>query len=185
MLKYTRKQKHHERDPKAFMKYIVLGSDHAAFQLKSDIASFLTEKGYTVEDCGCDSEHQSVDYPSIAEKVALKINDIQTTKPQAETMGILCCGSGVGVAMSANRFPWIRAVRAHESLSARLSREHNNANVLCLGARLIAKEMALDILETWLATPFDGGRHERRVSMMSDLTPSTADLPKESSSCSI
>jgi ribose 5-phosphate isomerase B len=176
------------------MTHIILGCDHAAFELKSNILTFLEAQGHTVEDSGTHTQEQAADYPFIAQQVVYKIKEVQHTLPEEKDIfGILCCGSGVGMAMSANRFPWIRAVRAHESLSARLSREHNNANVLCLGARMIGTEMALDIVQIWLETPFLGERHEKRVHMMSELNPSAPNHPplsqsctsKESSSCSI
>lgn len=149
------------------METIVLGADHAGYRLKEHLADALRNRGYAVEDVGCYSE-DSIDYPAIAGELAEKIREIgaQTGKPPR---GVLCCGSGIGIAISANRFPWIRAVVAHDHYSAVMSRRHNDANVICLGGRVIAPELADDLLEAWLSTPFEGERHQKRVDMMGDL----------------
>jgi len=140
------------------MESFVLGADHAGYRLKEKIAAYLREKGCQVEDIGCYSE-DSVDYPSISAGLAQKFKDLQKTAPGVR--GILCCGSGIGVCISANRFPWLRSVEAHDHNTVVMSRKHNNTNVLCLGARVIAPELAIDLLETWLKTPFEGGRHQK------------------------
>lgn len=145
------------------IKKIILGADHAGYQLKERIARALLEKGYSVEDIGCFDE-TSVDYPSISQTLAEALK-----KDTATQRGILCCGSGIGICMAANRFPWIRAVEAHDHHTAMMSRRHNDANVLCLGGRVIAPELALDIVENWLNTGFDGGRHQNRVDLMSNM----------------
>jgi ribose 5-phosphate isomerase B len=145
------------------VKKVILGADHAGFRLKERIAQALREKGYTVEDIGCFDEN-SVDYPNISRQLAEALE-----KDTQAQRGILCCGSGIGICMAANRFPWVRAVEAHDHNTAVMSRRHNDANVLCLGGRVIAPELALDIVETWLGTGFDGGRHQHRVDLMSNM----------------
>jgi ribose 5-phosphate isomerase B len=149
---------------------VILGADHAGYQLKERIAQALREHGYTVEDIGCFDE-SSVDYPSISQTLA------ETMKKNGNApslRGILCCGSGIGICMAANRFPWVRAVEAHDHHTAVMSRRHNDSNVLCLGGRVIAPELANNILEAWLDTPFDGGRHQKRVDLMSNIQDGVA-----------
>jgi ribose 5-phosphate isomerase B len=121
--------------------------------------SLLTEKGYQVLDLGTDSA-DSVDYPDFAEKLTQAIGSGRATR------GVLMCGSGIGMAIAANRHPGIRAALVHDVETARLAREHNDANVLVMGGRLIPGELARRILETFLATPFEGGRHARRVNKL-------------------
>ena len=150
------------------MKKMVLGADHAGFHLKEKVAQHLRDKGFEVVDVGCFSE-ASVDYPAISGKLAEAVREVQATEPKQGHYGFLCCGSGIGVSITANRYPWIRAVEAHDHNTAILSRRHNDSNVLCLGGRVIAPELALELIDTWLATPFDGGRHQKRVDMMTDI----------------
>lgn len=159
------------------MERIVLGADHAGFRLKEKLAAHLKSQGYEIEDIGCYSE-ESVDYPGIGAKLA---EAMKITKGAAK--GILCCGSGIGISMSANRFPWIRAVVAHDHNTAVMSRRHNDANVLCMGGRVIAPELACDILDTWLKAPFDGGRHQNRVDMMTRLSVENQGNPKGAPTC--
>jgi len=147
----------------------VIGSDHAGFRLKNHLLEVLKGQGYSVEDMGCYNE-QSVDYPSIAQKVALKIQELEN-KNNTPVKGLICCGSGIGIEMSANRFPWIRAAVIHDHNAALLSRQHNDSNVISFGARVIAPELAESLLKTWLETEFEGGRHQRRVDLMSHLNP--------------
>lgn len=147
---------------------IVLGADHAGYRLKERIAEHLKSKGHDVIDVGCFSE-DSVDYPSIGKQLADALNKAQRENPGQDVRGVLCCGSGIGICMSANRFSWIRAVVAHDHNTAVMSRRHNDANVVCFGGRVIAPELAADILETWLSTPFDGGRHQKRIDLMTGL----------------
>lgn len=139
---------------------IVLGADHAGYRMKEFIAGHLKAKGYLVEDVGCFSE-DSVDYPAISQQVA----DAIRREPSAR--GVICCGSGIGVSIAANRFPWLRAVVAHDYHTAVMSRRHNDTNVICFGGRVIAPERAAELLDTWLDTAFEGGRHQKRVDMMS------------------
>jgi ribose 5-phosphate isomerase B len=140
---------------------IIIGADHAGFVLKQQLLSWLTTQGWTVHDVGCYSE-ASVDYPLIAQAVA------QPVQAQQYPYGLLICGSGVGVMMGANRFAGVRAVLADHVTLARLSREHNNANVLCLGARMTAAPLSEEILSVFLTTPFDGARHQRRVNLLDE-----------------
>lgn len=135
---------------------IAIGSDHAGFQYKERIKAFLTERGETVQDCGTDSE-ESVDYPPIMREVALAV-----AKGECDR-GIVLGGSGNGEAMVANRVKGIRCALCWSVETAKLAREHNDANVISLGQRLIALDTAFDIVRVWLETPFDGGRHLRRI----------------------
>lgn len=138
---------------------IVLGSDHGGFALKKEILQFLVSAGHEVNDVGCHSE-DSVDYPDFADKVCTEIIEGRST------CGILVCGTGIGMSIAANRYRQIRAALCHEAFSARMSREHNDANVLCLGDRVLGVALALDIVKVWLETEFAGGRHLRRIAMM-------------------
>jgi ribose 5-phosphate isomerase B len=150
------------------MEKIIIGADHAGYRLKERIVHHLRNKGLDVEDIGCYSE-DSVDYPNIGKKLAEAFLKAAQENPEQEVRGVLCCGSGIGICISANRFPWIRAVVAHDHNTAALSRMHNNANVICMGGRVIAPDLAFEILDHWLATPFDGGRHQKRVDMMNNM----------------
>lgn len=136
---------------------IAIGADHGGFPLKERIAFKLKEAGWEVLDCGTDS-HESVDYPDFAHAVAQKVAS------GACRWGIAIDGAGVGSAMVANKVPGVRAATCYDISSARNSREHNHANVLCLGAGLIGEALAWQIVEEWLATEWAGGRHARRVS---------------------
>jgi ribose 5-phosphate isomerase B len=138
------------------MKKLLIGADHAAFPLKETLKAHLMASGYAIVDVGTHSA-ESVDYPDIAASLCEKI-------PVEATQGILLCGSGIGISIAANRFPHIRAALCHDNLSAKLSRLHNDANVLVMGARLIGEETAKDCVEVFLNTAFAGGeRHERRI----------------------
>jgi ribose 5-phosphate isomerase B len=138
---------------------IALGCDHGGFELKQEILQLLEQFGHSVSDVGCYSE-QSVDYPAFADKVCAAV--AQGTSDR----GILICGTGIGMSIAANRNRAIRAALCHEAVTARMSREHNDANVLCLGARVLGVSIALDIVRVWLETEFAGGRHLRRIEMM-------------------
>lgn len=141
---------------------IAVGSDHAGFRLKGIIRDYLKKEGYEVEDVGTFSE-ESVHYPVFAFRVAKLVADGKADR------GILVCGSGIGMCMAANRVKGIRAVHASEPYSAKMSRRHNDSNVLCLGERFIGQGMAMEILRVWLSEPFEGGRHEIRVQMMDEM----------------
>ena len=135
---------------------IAIGSDHAGFQYKEHIIAFLIERGETVQDCGTDSE-ASVDYPPIMRQVAMAVAEGDCDR------GIVLGGSGNGEAIVANRVKGIRCALCWSVETAKLAREHNNANMLSMGQRLITLDTALDIVRTWLETPFEGGRHARRI----------------------
>lgn len=145
---------------------IALGADHAGVQLKQQVRRLLERRGIEYEDFGTQSA-DSVDYPDFAARVA---NDVASGRFD---YGILVCGSGIGMAIAANKINGIRAVAATDEPSARLSREHNNANVLALGERLTAPDVATRIVETFLDTPFAGGRHQRRLDKIAALETRT------------
>ncbi len=142
---------------------IALGADHAGFELKEKIKKFLQDAGHEVLDLGCHST-ASVDYPVYGAKVAKAV-----LQGEAER-GILVCGTGLGMSMVANRFPGIRAALCHELFTARMSRLHNDANVLVLGGRVIGDVLALEMVKVFLETPFEGGRHLRRVNQIDELS---------------
>ena len=144
------------------MTAIALGADHAGYTLKEDLKAWLGSRGYETVDMGTRSP-ESVDYPDFAAAVALAI-----ISGKAER-GVLVCGTGIGMAMAANKVPGVRAAACTDSYTARMSREHNDANVLALGARVTARDAAIEILATWLAAPFAGGRHARRVVKLGEL----------------
>ncbi|MDG4719656.1 MULTISPECIES: ribose 5-phosphate isomerase B [Thalassospira] len=142
------------------VKTLAIASDHGGVELKSAIIGLLKDRGIEVADLGTDGS-ASVDYPDFAQAVAKSIID-----GSAEA-GILVCGSGIGMSIAANRFPQVRAALVHDRLSTELCRQHNNANVLCLGARLLGEATALDCVEAFILTEFEGGRHEGRIAKMS------------------
>jgi len=141
---------------------VALGSDHGGYTLKEYIKEVLKEKGIKCEDFGTYST-ESVDYPDFAEKVA---GEVAAGKYD---QGILCCGTGLGMSIAANKVPGIRAVVCGDCFSARMAREHNNANVLCMGERVVGRGLALRIVETWLEAHFLGDRHQRRVDKISEI----------------
>lgn len=134
---------------------VVIGSDHAGVQLKKDIIEFLQNEGYDVLNCGTDSS-ESVDYPDIAEKVAQEVLKLKTP-------GILICGTGIGISIAANKIRGIRAAVCGNAYTARLARQHNDANILAIGARVTGTGLAMDIVEAFLNAGFEAGRHARRV----------------------
>ncbi len=135
---------------------VYAGSDHGGLSLKKILVNRLVELGHQVEDLGTHSE-ASCDYPDFAHAVAERI------VAEPGSMGILTCGSGIGISIAANRHSGIRAALCHNSLEAQLSRQHNNANILVMGGRLVGEALAIDILEKFFSTEFDGGRHENRI----------------------
>jgi len=141
---------------------IAIGSDHGGYELKEYLKGFLEEKGIEYVDFGTDGS-ESVDYPEFGQKVAEAV-----VKGECER-GIVCCGTGIGISISANKVKGIRCALCGDSYSARMSREHNNANVLALGGRVIGKDLAMEIVDIWIRTEFQGGRHERRVNKISDI----------------
>lgn len=139
---------------------IAIGSDHGGYQLKEHLVAKLSAEGFEIIDLGTSSD-ESVDYPDFAEQVCRRVLD-----SEAE-IGILVCGTGIGMSMAANRHRGIRAALCHNEYSARMSREHNNANVLCLGDRVIGPGLAESIVDVWITTQFSGGRHQTRISKFS------------------
>ena len=143
-------------------KILAIASDHAGVSYKKDLIAYLTEKGYECINLGTDTE-DSVDYPLYADAVCKKV-----TTGEAD-LGILICGTGIGMSIAANKHRGIRAALCNEAESTAMTRHHNNSNVLCLGARMIPFETALELTKVFLTTEFDGGRHERRVKMLDNL----------------
>ncbi len=144
-------------------KPIVIGCDHAAFALKGRIKAHLTdEAGVEVEDVGTFDE-SSVDYPDFGIKVAEAVSKGRFDR------GILICGTGIGMSMVANRFPHVRAALCNDLFSAKMSKLHNNANILVLGGRVIGDILALEIVSTWMETVFEGGRHQARLEKFDNI----------------
>lgn len=139
---------------------IAIASDHGGYELKTSLIKEIEGKGMTVVDLGTDGP-ESVDYPDFADAMAEAIRSGKASR------GILLCGSGIGISIAANRHPELRAALVHDGLTARLARQHNDANVLVMGGRLVGPELAKDCLEIFLATAFEGGRHARRVAKLS------------------
>jgi ribose 5-phosphate isomerase B len=135
---------------------IALACDHAGFQLKEIIKEYLQNNGFKLVDMGTDSTHP-VDYPDYAREVCKAVVSGSVSR------GILVCGTGVGMSMMANRYKGIRAALCHDHFTAEASRRHNNANILALGGRTTGPDVAKEIVDTWLETPFEGGRHEGRI----------------------
>ena len=138
---------------------IAIGNDHAGVDLKNKIINHLTALGHQIANFGTDTAERT-DYPLYAEKVA------QAVLSEKAARGILICGSGVGMCISANKFHGIRAVVCSEPYSAVMSLRHNNSNVLCLGARVVGDELAFMIIDDWLASDFEGGRHQQRLDII-------------------
>ncbi len=141
-------------------KIIALAGDHGGYELKVMLKNFLLKKGYEVLDLGSNGP-ESVDYPDYANALAAAIKEDKASR------GVLVCGSGIGVSIAANRHVHIRAALVHDRLTAELCRQHNNANVLVMGGRVIGPDVAKDCLDAFLNTEFDGGRHQRRIDKMS------------------
>lgn len=143
-------------------KKIVIGADHAGFELKEKVKELLSELGYHVTDCGTNST-DAVDYPLIAKQVA---KSVASKNPPR---GILVCGTGIGMSIAANKVKGVIAAHCYNTETAKLSRQHNNSNILTLGGRTTSFEVVKDIVKTWLETDFEGGRHQRRVQEIRDL----------------
>jgi ribose 5-phosphate isomerase B len=141
---------------------IGLASDHAGFELKEELKAFLKSLGVSAIDMGTFNE-ESVDYPDFGVLVAEKVSRGEFEK------GVLICGTGIGMAMVANKFPRVRAAVANDLYSSRCSREHNDANVLIIGGRIVGKGLAKEIVKVWLETPFAGGKHKRRIEKIEAL----------------
>jgi len=141
---------------------VALGSDHTGLTLKNEIIAYLQKRGLNCRDFGTFSQ-ESCDYPDIAYEVALAVSKGECEK------GILICGTGIGMAIAANKVKGIRAALCHDPLSAKLSRQHNDANILTLGERIIGVGLALEIVDVWLNASFGGERHQRRVAKIQNI----------------
>lgn len=142
---------------------IGIGSDHGGYELKESIKEYLTQEGIDFVDYGTNSL-ESVDYPDFGKKVADAVLEKEVDR------GILVCGTGIGISITANRIKGIRCALCSDTFSARMSREHNNANILALGGRVVGVGLALDIVKTFLESEFEGGRHERRINKIDEIT---------------
>ncbi len=143
-------------------KLIAIGADHAGFELKEKVKKNLIASGYEVKDFGTDST-DSVDYPLVAKALAVSVAGKNPPR------GILVCGTGIGMAIAANKIKGIIAANCNDAETAKMARLHNNSNILTLGGRLITEDKAKDIVNTWLETDFEGGRHQRRIQEIRDL----------------
>jgi len=143
---------------------IAIGSDHRGVFQKQRLMGFLERLGHQVVDCGCHGDN-AVDYPDIAADVARRVSGAAVDR------GILLCCTGVGMAIAANKLPGVRAATCHDEVTAEMSRRHNDLNVLCLSAEMIGPEVQEKLIQTWLDTPFEGGRHARRVAKIAALEP--------------
>lgn len=148
------------KNTKENTKMIAIGSDHGGFALKEELKKHLTERGIEFKDYGTFSA-ESCDYPTYAEKVCSAVVGGEAEK------GILCCGTGIGMSMAANKVPGIRAALCTTEFHASFARAHNNANIICLGERVTGPGIAADMVDIFLATAFEGGRHLRRISLFS------------------
>jgi len=154
------------------MEKIAIASDHGGFDLKENIIAFLLKKGLEIDNLGAHST-DSVDYPDYGIKLAQAIIDKKFVR------GILICGTGVGMSIVVNRFPGIRGALCSDVYTAKMCREHNDSNILIMGGRVIEVGLAIEILETWLNTEFEGGRHQRRLDKINEID---AQLKTKSSS---
>lgn len=141
---------------------ILIASDHGGFRLKEEITDLFKEMSLEYEDLGTFTE-ESVDYPDFAEKVASKVSEGSAEK------GVLLCGTGIGISITANKFPNVRAALVYDEYSAKMSKSHNNANILVLGGRTIEPESAKEMVKIWLDTPFEGGRHQGRLDKIKEI----------------
>lgn len=141
---------------------IAIGSDHGGYELKEHLKKHLEEKNIQYKDFGCYDE-SSVDYPDIAQAVCNAINENECEN------GILVCGTGIGISIAANKIDGIRAAHCHDVYSAEMTKRHNNANVICMGGRVIGRELAFKIVDAWLDAEFEGGRHQTRIDKIHNL----------------
>ena len=141
---------------------IALGCDHAAYELKEKVKEKLTNEGHKIVDVGTDST-ESVDYPKYGHAVGRLVASGETER------GIAICGSGIGISIACNKVPGIRAALCTSVEMAEMCRRHNNANVICMGARMISEELAFAMIDKWLETEFEGGKHERRIGELEDI----------------
>lgn len=141
---------------------IALGADHGGFQLKNAIKKHLESKGIACKDFGTNSK-ESVDYPNFALAVAKSVKSGECSE------GILCCGTGIGISIAANKVPGIRAALAGDVYSAKMTKEHNNSNILCLGERVVGEGLALMIVDTWLESSYVGAHHQKRLDLLAEI----------------
>ena len=147
------------------MDLIAIASDHGGFSLKVDIVSLLNELGYEVNDMGPKNQN-SVDYPDYAIRIA------QAVTTNSDSRGIVICGTGIGMSIIVNRFPGIRGTLCSDLYTAKLCREHNDSNILIMGGRVVGHGLAREIVKVWLSTPFDGGRHQKRLDKINQFDES-------------
>ena len=147
------------------MDLIVIASDHGGFSLKVDIVSFLKELGYEVNDMGPKNQN-SVDYPDYGIRIA------QAVTQNTDSRGIVICGTGIGMSIVVNRFSGIRGTLCSDLYTAKLCREHNDSNILIMGGRVVGHGLAREIVKVWLSTPFDGGRHQKRLDKINQFDES-------------
>jgi ribose 5-phosphate isomerase B len=145
---------------------VVIGSDHAGLELKREVISLLRENGTDCVDAGTDTL-QSVDYPDFGEKVSEAVSSGHAER------GILICGTGIGMSIVANKFANVRAALCNDLFTARMSRLHNDANILVIGGRIVGKDLAREIVQTWFSTSFEGGRHARRLEKIREIEKRT------------
>lgn len=141
---------------------IAIGCDHAGYELKEKVKSKLEQAGHQMLDVGTDST-ESVDYPKYGHAVGRKVANGEAER------GIAICGSGIGISIACNKVPGIRAALCTSIEMAEMCRRHNNANVICMGARMISEQLAFDMIDKWLETEFEGGKHERRINELDDI----------------
>ena len=141
---------------------IAIGCDHGGYELKEHIIKHLENSGYEYKDFGCFDEN-SVDYPDIAKLVCNSINEKESD------CGILICGTGIGISIAANKIKGIRAAHCHDIYSAEMTKRHNNSNVICMGGRVIGRELAFGIIDAWMCAKFEGGRHQQRIDKICEL----------------
>jgi ribose 5-phosphate isomerase B len=153
------------------METIFLGCDHGGFALKKEITALLQSMSLPFQDLGCECEGTSVHYPEYAHKV------VQAVLTHPGSRGILICGTGVGMSIAANRFPGIRAALCQELYTAKMSRLHNDANLLVMGGRIVAAGLGREIVTVWLTTPFEGGRHQERLNLIETLAKPAQENP--------
>jgi ribose 5-phosphate isomerase B len=142
---------------------ICLAADHGGFQLKAHLIQYLEAQGYTIKDLGTHEPEVSVDYPDYARKMA------RAVLSEAGRLGILICGTGIGMSIAANRYQGVRAALCHDEYTAKMARQHNNANVLVLGGRVLSPDCAEKIVSVWLKEDYEGGRHDRRLAGIENL----------------
>lgn len=144
------------------MKKISIASDHAGYDLKESVIAFLLHQGWEVDDLGPENS-ESVDYPDYGVKMAKSVSEKKVER------GIVICGTGIGMSIVVNRFPEIRGTLCADVYTAKLCRQHNDSNILIMGGRVVGKGLAQEIVRTWLETPFEGGRHQRRIEKIEQI----------------